>query len=421
MPPPPTSHEIASLKADLQAALNEDPLNTEQLISRVDQLAWSVGSGLYSGLLLLLCNIDVGEEEARRLWDAARDHRLKLEQQLGRSVALRVALLDHFIATNRHTSRARMLDMIQTHRPGEREMSDTITRLHTAAFFNDQLPREIGRARRYTLPIALVHAEIDGFAGIVERFGVSIGSVLLKEVSSVIAGSIRDMDYAARMEGARFSLLLTETDRMGAYYVADRLRQQVEAYYLERQIDGRPFAITVSAGVAAFPQDADSAEDLVAKACEAYYNARARGPGSVAIHYRERREYIRLESPTDRLKVTLLPEGDSSAALADMKNISSGGVLFESDRPMQLGRMVQIQCRNLQEGDEVLIPGRVVRIERFDVNGAERYEIGVLFDLVVEQQLEGVIGFLERFTAGEETPGFDAPTSGSGSDPAGTT
>jgi len=140
----------------------------------------------------------------------------------------------------------------------------------------------------------------------------------------------------------------------------------------------------------------------------------------VAIHYRERREYIRLESPTDRLKVTLLPEGDSSAALADMKNISSGGVLFESDRPMQLGRMVQIQCRNLQEGDEVLIPGRVVRIERFDVNGAERYEIGVLFDLVVEQQLEGVIGFLERFTAVEETPGFDAPTSGSGSNPPGT-
>jgi diguanylate cyclase (GGDEF)-like protein len=265
-----------------------------------------------------------------------------------------------------------------------------------------------------------VHAEIDDFAGITERFGVSIGSVLLKEVSGVIAGCIRDMDYAARMGGARFSLLLTETDRMGAYYVADRLRQQVEAFYLERQIGGRPFAITVSAGVAAFPQDADSAEDLVAKACEAYYNARARGPGSVAIHYRERREYIRLESPTDRLKVTLLPEGDTAAALADMKNISSGGVLFESDRPMQLGRMVQIQCRNLQEGEEVLIPGRVVRIERFDTEGAERYEIGVLFDLVVEQQLEGVIGFLERFIAGEETPGFQPPGSELlGSDPAG--
>jgi len=91
-----------------------------------------------------------------------------------------------------------------------------------------------------------------------------------------------------------------------------------------------------------------------------------------------------------------------------MKNISSGGVLFESDTPIDLGRTVQIVCRNRKESDQVVIPGRVVRVERFDAEGGERYEIGVLFDLVVEEQLEGVIDFLERFTA--EPPLDEAPS-----------
>ncbi len=417
MAAPLHTDDIGDLKAELESFLHEDPVNTERVLSRMDQLAWSVGHGPFSGLLLLLCNLDLEEPEARALWDGACDHRGRIEQALGRPVPLRVALLDLLISRNRGSARVRVLDLVQQHRPGELEMIDPVTRLHTAAFFNDQMPREMGRARRFNLPLSLVHAEIDDFAGIVERFGAAVGSVLLREVAGVIAGCVRDMDYAARITGAQFALLLTETDRMGAYYVADRLRQQVEAFYLERQIDGRPFDITVSAGVAAFPQDAATPDELVSRACRAFFNARIRGRGSVAIFHTERREYMRLESPNDRLQVILMPEGEESAALADMKNISSGGVLFESDHPIPLGRMVQIRCRNLKEKDEVLIPGRVVRIERFESDRGERYEIGVLFDLVVEQQLEGVIDFLEKFTADEdsgERPGAPSASDSTG-------
>jgi len=402
MAAPLPANEIASLKAELQGFLNEDPVNSERILSRMDQLGWSVGSGPFSGLLLLLCNLDLEESEARGLWDAACDLRERLEHALGRPVPLRVALLDLIIARNRGTARVRVLDLVQTRRPGEHEMTDPISGLHTAAFFDDQLPREVGRARRFDLPLSLVHVEIDEFTKVIEPFGAYLGSILLKEVGGIIAGCLRDMDYAARVAGAQFSLLLTETDRMGAYYVADRLRQKVDAFYLERQIDGSPFAVTVSSGVAAFPQDAESAVELVARASQAFYNARIKGRGGVAVYHRERREYMRLESPSDRLKVTIMPEGETSDALADMKNISSGGVLFESERPIPLGRMVQIQCHNLKEDAEVLIPGRVVRLERFESEFGERYEIGVLFDLVVEEQLEGVIDFLEKFIS-EET------------------
>ncbi len=108
--------------------------------------------------------------------------------------------------------------------------------------------------------------------------------------------------------------------------------------------------------------------------------------------------------------MTLIPEGAETSAPAAMKNISSGGVLFESDKPIELGRMVHILCRNRREADQVLIPGRVVRIEAFESSGITRYEIGVLFDLVVEEQLEGVVEFLERFISGTDEPEDDVET-----------
>lgn len=404
MAPTPRADEIAALKAEIQQTLNEDPVNQEWCLEKIDRLAWSVGSGLYSGALLLLYNILFEEEEAENHWKSIQTHRASMEESLGRTVALRVATLDYLIGLNIGTPRARLLEVLQAHRPSQQEMTDPVTALHTAAFFNDQLPREVGRARRFDLDLSLIHVEIDDYAGITEQFGQSIGTTLLKEVAGILDTCLRDMDYAARISASEFALLLTETDRMGAYYVADRIRQQIEAFYLERQIGGFPLEVSVSSGVAAFPQDADDAESLVRKAVSAFHHARARGHGGVAIHHRERREYLRLESENEDLQVSIMPEGEASE-LAQMKNISSGGVLFESETPIELGRMVQIICHNRREGDEVLIPGRVVRIERFEGDEGERYEVGVLFDLVVEEQLEGVIGFLERFiSTGDADP-----------------
>ena len=161
--------------------------------------------------------------------------------------------------------------------------------------------------------------------------------------------------------------------------------------------------------MASFPRDGSSAQELVRKAGDAYFTARARGRGRVAIHDPERREYVRLEMGNEDLQVTLVPEGAEPSAPGALRNISSGGVLYESEKPVALGRLVHILCRNRRDADQVLIPGRVVRLERFESDAGERYEIGVLFDLVVEEQLEGVIEFLERFTAAGEQPPEDAP------------
>jgi diguanylate cyclase (GGDEF)-like protein len=397
MPPPSHAVEIASIKAEIQGCLNEDPIAMEWALQRADRLAWGIGPGIYSNLLLILLNVTFEEADARHHWEAMLKNRAAMELTLGRSVGLKVAMLDYLIDLNRRTSRPRLLEVLESVRPVDREMMDPVTGLRAQRSLEDQILRETSRARRFKIDLSCVHLEIDDFPQITERYGSTIGTVLLREMAGVINTCIRTIDYAARISGAQFTLLLTETDRMGAYYVADRVRQQAEKFFLERRVAGRPFELTVSAGVACFPEDADGPEELAARAREAWHIARARGTSRVAVYYRERREYIRLAVGNQDLQVTLMP--DDAGAPPSIKNISSGGVLFESERPIELGRTVQILCRNRRETDQVVIPGRVVRIEKFDSTAGERYEIGILFDLVVEEQLEGVIEFLERFTA----------------------
>lgn len=402
------TEDISALVGQIRSVFNEDPVNLEWALQKAQRLSWSVGDGLHSGLLLLMANLDFSEADARRHWGAILSHRVRLEKQLGRPVALRVAALDYLVDLNRKEAKPRVLELVEAPRPAQRELIDPITGLHAAGFLQDQLPREVSRARRYGLDLSFVNLEIDDFPRILEELGQTVGPILLRETATTIRSSIRSIDYAARLSAARFGLLLTETDRMGAYHVADRIRQRVEAFNLEREVNGRPFELTISAGVASFPQDADDVEKLLGRARAAYFASRARGPGRVAIHYPERREYIRLAVDNEDLQVSLGPEG--AAPGGTMKNISSGGILFESHESIELGRSVEIRCKNRRDGERVAIPGKVVRIEAFESEMGPRYEIGVLFDLVVEEQIDGVIDFLERLSSGDSADAASDPT-----------
>ena len=397
--------EIAAVRAEIQSCLNEDPANLEWVLERVDRLAWVAGSGVHAGLLMLLCNVSFEETEARRHWEAMVKHRAALSAVAGRPAPLRAAMADYLIGLNQRAARPRLIDVIETLRSGATEMTDPLTSLRSKPFLDEQIARETSRAARFKIDLSYVHLEIDDFTRITERLGHSMGTILIQELAGIIRSSIRNIDYCARISGSEFGLLLTETDRMGAYHVADRIRQKLEAFHLERRVAGRPFELSISAGVASYPDDAGGPEELAARAREAWFMARARGTGRVATHYRERREFIRLTTDHEDLQIKLGdPAGDGSGPTATLKNISAGGVLFESDRPIEIGRAVQIECRNRRESGSVVIPGHVVRIERFENGSGTRYEIGVLFDLVVEEQLEGVIEFLERFSAGPAQP-----------------
>ena len=171
-------------------------------------------------------------------------------------------------------------------------------------------------------------------------------------------------------------------------------------------MDGKPIQMTLSIGIAKYPDDATMGERLITRAEEALYQSKARGPNAVGVYYLERRNFIRLDPRTRGLSIQLhtaagvLQEGATSSP----KNISRSGLLVETNRPFEIGECVLVKCQDRQRPDQISLTGRVVRLEELAELAAEsRFEVGIAFDLEWEHQEAEVARFLmrDRVGAGE--------------------
>ena len=104
-----------------------------------------------------------------------------------------------------------------------------------------------------------------------------VGDRLLREVAILLNNNVRDIDVAARLGEDEMALLLPETDRNAALSVAERFRQEMEEFFATRESGGKPVNLTVSAGVACYPDDAATPEALLERAAQALYQAKAMG------------------------------------------------------------------------------------------------------------------------------------------------
>ena len=226
-----------------------------------------------------------------------------------------------------------------------------------------------------------------------------MGDILLREVAILLKNKIRDIDQAARLAGEEFGLILPETERMGAFLVAERIRKEVERHFLRRDIDGRPISMTMTLGLAKYPEDAAVADRLVQRAEEAMHQAKARGGNSVGVYYRERRNFIRFDVASRPVQIRVTPAGeqeaDPSGAAPEPRNISKSGLLFESERPYAIGEELVIICQDGRDAARVTLRARVVRIEELE-GQAGRYEVGAAFLLEWEHQEAQVTEFLRR-------------------------
>ena len=139
--------------------------------------------------------------------------------------------------------------------------------------------------------------------------------------------AVRESDLACRVGGEEFSVVLPETDRLGAHAVAERIRRTVEATFTESPIGGRIVTMTVSGGVATYPEDGDDPTTLVARADQALYRSKTRGRNRVVIFHSERRRAIRY--PVRPRVSACLFAGGKAAGEARAVNLSTGGAFLE--------------------------------------------------------------------------------------------
>lgn len=167
----------------------------------------------------------------------------------------------------------------------ERIRDLTIVDDHTGLFNARHLLRvletEVIRSERYGRPFSLVFIDLDRFKEVNDRHGHQAGSAALREVGEVLRGGLRETDIPTRYGGDEFVILLPEADREQAMGVAERLRAAIagHVFLVDRGFSVR---ITASLGVATWPLDGRSAEELLGRADAAMYLVKGASRDAVA-------------------------------------------------------------------------------------------------------------------------------------------
>ncbi len=162
-------------------------------------------------------------------------------------------------------------------------VQDGLTGLYNHRAFYAMLADELVRAQRFNRPVSLLMLDIDYFKRVNDLHGHLAGDAVLKGLSERLGRQARSIDRICRYGGEEFTVILPETDLEAAANVAERLRAAVDAQPFDVNT-GAPMRITVSIGVAAFPEDAGSEEELIAAADRALYSAKQAGRNRVCAH-----------------------------------------------------------------------------------------------------------------------------------------
>jgi diguanylate cyclase (GGDEF)-like protein len=157
---------------------------------------------------------------------------------------------------------------------------DGLTALFTKGYFLERLKEECKRSQRHNTNLALLMLDIDHFKDYNDKFGHTAGDIVLQKLSLEIADFFKDLNpVISRFGGEEFCVLLLRTDREQAVAIAEQLRSRIEKMrvILRRQ----ETQITVSVGVASFPQDAGEEDELIMRADQAMYSAKQKGRNRV--------------------------------------------------------------------------------------------------------------------------------------------
>lgn len=157
---------------------------------------------------------------------------------------------------------------------------DALTGVMLRRAFEQRLIEEIERAHRFNHPLTLLMVDIDHFKRINDTWGHHAGDVALHSFASICQQVCRSHDLVGRLGGDEFALLLPETESDAAMVMAERLREAVARHPIDLDDLGRRERITVSIGVAQL-RALDSVNELIKKADEALYEAKAAGRNGV--------------------------------------------------------------------------------------------------------------------------------------------
>jgi len=158
-------------------------------------------------------------------------------------------------------------------------VTDGLTGLFNHKHLMQTLQTELARAQRHKHPLSVLMVDVDHFKQYNDRFGHQMGDKLLADVAALFKRTTRSIDYAARYGGDEFLLLLHEVASADALMLADRVRRAVAA----TKFGPGDHKVTVSIGVASYPEHGETAEAIIASADAGLYKAKRSGRNETVL------------------------------------------------------------------------------------------------------------------------------------------
>src|SRR3981189_1493620 len=214
-----------------------------------------------------IAHLDLRETQSVQIWDDMLSRRRELTDLVGRQVSLNTALVD-VLSSSGLLRVPILIEYDELKRLELNAVTDPLTGLYNRRLFAETFEKELNRARRYGQPLGLVMLDLHRFKEVNDKHGHPRGDDVLRAAAATLKKALRTSDYAFRIGGDEFALLLPQTD--AAHALA--LSRRVETAFAEML---QPLQLTVGVsmdhGVAPFPQDGEQAEQLIRVADERLY------------------------------------------------------------------------------------------------------------------------------------------------------
>ena len=161
-----------------------------------------------------------------------------------------------------------------------RSHTDSLTDLWNHGYFQYLLQAELDKAKITRIPLSLIMLDIDDFKIYNDKLGHQAGDKILKDLALLLKNQSRKMDHVCRYGGEEFTIILPQTDKKEAFLIAERLRQDIEKQtFIHEEILPHE-KLTVSLGLASFPEDGSTPSELLAYSDKALYQAKSKGKNS---------------------------------------------------------------------------------------------------------------------------------------------
>jgi diguanylate cyclase (GGDEF)-like protein len=163
----------------------------------------------------------------------------------------------------------------------ELTITDDLTGLYNSRFLQGRIDYEVNRASRFKTDLSMIFLDLDLFKHVNDKHGHLMGSQMLKEVAELLIHNTRNIDMVCRYGGDEFVILMPETSKKNALLVANKLRNAVKKNIFLKDA-GLDYRLTSSFGVASYPGDANSKDELIELADSAMYRIKNKARDGVA-------------------------------------------------------------------------------------------------------------------------------------------